>query len=241
MSSNPWINTPADIALHPLLQFIDKQQPPPQPQPPQNTENSLLSLSNDHLGNPSSSSSSSSSLSSTSILINRLRAADRIAMNEQDELYRQYLHQNYPEVAAVAKQTKELNQIFLRLSAFFQDFTSTDALRDSYFHTIRASQVQWDDLSQENKGRLIRALRNCIHGIKKLNANRIKTVKVKKEIQVFQEVLERTDILNEEKSFDDFLLDDLHELLTECANLLVLFKSDPSLKDVVNEVDNEEE
>eukprot|EP01039_Chlorochromonas_danica_P005380 gene5380-5918_t len=155
-------------------------------------------------------------------------------MSEQDELYRQYLHQNYPEVAAVARHTKELNQIFQRLSAFFQDFTSTDALRDSYFHTIRASQVQWDDLSQENKGRLIRALRNCIQGITKLNGNRIKTVKVKKEIEVFQEVLERTDILNEEKSFDDFLLDDLHELLTECANLLVLFKADPSLRDLVN-------
>lgn len=211
-SSNPWASTPADIALNPVNALVQKyrvakglavKEPsePAQQQPKQ----------------------------CKSDFIARLRLADSIAAQKRDKVYQDFIEERYPEIRETAVTAQDLSVVFERLIAHFTRFSANDQLRESYFHSIRASQMVWDDLSQENKAKLIDAIRSAVRAISALNSNRVQTAQTQHQWQAYDEVLRRTNICDASKGFGDFLLEDLHEVLTECANVLQLFANCPTL------------
>ncbi|RYG66921.1 hypothetical protein EON64_08595 [archaeon] len=206
-SSNPWACTPADVALNPVNDLIKRYY-------------EIKGLKSE----------SSGSRRTTSDLIAKLRQADVLAAQKKELFYQMYLAESYPEVAKVAKLSEELNATYQKLCKYLEKFTATDALQESYFQTVRASQVIWDDLSQENKGRLIATIRQAVKAIETLNNNREFDEKTQDQVRVFEEVVLRTNVADESQNFDDFVLDDLHELLQECRNCLDLFRQHPRLK-----------
>eukprot|EP01031_Cornospumella_fuschlensis_P040435 gene40435-49281_t len=208
-SSNPWASSPADIALNPVNDLIKRYY---------------------EIKGLSSTASTANSDRSTSDLISKLRQADALAAQKKELFYQMYLAENHPEVAKVAKLSEELNATYQKLCSYLEKFTATDALQESYFQAVRASQVVWDDLSQENKGRLITTIRQAVKAIETLNSNREFDEKTQDQVRIFEEVVLRTNVADESQNFDDFVLDDLHELLQECRNCLDLFRQHPRLK-----------
>jgi uncharacterized pyridoxal phosphate-containing UPF0001 family protein len=90
--------------------------------------------------------------------------------------------------------------------------------------------MSWDNLSQENKSKLIAVIRDAVKAVVTLSDNRAVNEQTTKQCKMFQEVMDKTSIADESQSFNDFDLEDLHELLNECANSLELFKLNPVLK-----------
>jgi hypothetical protein len=206
---NPWNSTPADIALTPVHKLISKYQTARGSK----TKNEAEQSSHKESG-----------------FIARLRQADCLASQKRELMYQTYVTENYPEIGEIAQQAQQLHTLFEKLSGILDSFNAKDELRDSYFDTIRSSQMSWDNLSQENKSKLIAVIRDAVKAVVTLSDNRAVNEQTTKQCKMFQEVMDKTSIADESQSFNDFDLEDLHELLNECANSLELFKLNPVLK-----------
>lgn len=208
LSSNPWVKSPADVALNPVLSFVKKYR-----------ESRNLPIESGPSEQPRSS------------FIAQLRQADAISARKRAVAYQEYVNHRYPEIRESAETMDELAVLATKLARYFERYGTGEDIRESYFHVIRANQVAWDDLSLENKGKMIQTLRHAVQSITTLNKNRVQSSEVIEQCKTYEDVLARTSILDESKNFDDYLLEDLHEVITESANLLTLFSNNPKLQD----------
>ena len=232
--SNPWNTTPADLALTPFHQLL------------QNFETASSSSAT-----TSSSQSSSSSFTMVSVrhpvfasgsIVNRLRAADKIIQAKRNTQIREKAMEIRPEIKQSLELEEELHRMFDEMAKSLQSIEkasklpvsngstntlegSVDLLRQAYLRVFNTSQVIWDDISHENKGKLVNCIRLAIKAIFfQIQARGKDDPSFATHQKVVSDLMERTTIFDENKEFEDFYLEDLYDLLTECCNSLELIR-----------------
>jgi hypothetical protein len=221
--SNPWNTTPADVALtpfHQLLQSFEVFQ----------SDKSFQSDNNNENGDYNEEDETKSAFVSqqqqySSPLVSKLREADKVAYELREQLIREKAIEERPEIRTCYESEKELSAMFNQLSSVLENLEKGNQLQNAYLKVFNTSQIVWDDISHENKGKLVSSIRSAIRGIfKQIQVRGRDEVSFAQHQKVVAELIERTNIFNEEKEFDDFQLEDLYDLLTECCNSLELIK-----------------
>jgi hypothetical protein len=221
--SNPWNTTPADVALTPFHQLLQSFEVFQSNKGLQNDNNNGNGYHNDD--NESKSVSVSQPQQYSSPLVSKLREADKVAYELREQLIREKAIEERPEIKTCYESEKELFAMFNELSSVLENFEKGNQLQTSYLKVFNTSQIVWDDISHENKGKLVSSIRSAIRGIfKQIQVRGRDEVSFAQHQKVVSELIERTNIFNEEKEFDDFQLEDLYDLLTECCNSLELIK-----------------
>lgn len=206
--SNPWNTTPVDVALapfHKLLKSLD-------------THTNIINLPSEPINNPPQ-----------NTLILKLREADQIARRRREKQFMDKAIDIKPEIKQVVVFNKRLTDLFQKLSQDLENLSQNDLLKQSYIQAFRRSQVVWDDISQENKAKLVNSIRSAIRAISKVFQAKEKQPNFIEYEKNLNDLITRTDIFNESKEFDDLYLEDLYDLLTECSNCLEIIKREPSL------------
>ena len=216
-------------------------------------------------GSPSTRNQTKFNYTGASQLVNKLRQADLILAAERQADFRDRAIELRPEIRQAYDLEKSISKMFTILTKELQSLSQHENLSKSYIRLYEASQVIWDDISQENKAKLIFSIRQVIEDIfiyiqRYANANvnvnvsgpattannansgneeklsdssnnntvaiglvEQKALIIQKE-QTLRLLMERTDVKNESKEFEDFHLEDLYDLITECINSLELIR-----------------
>jgi hypothetical protein len=195
--SNPWDTTPADLALTPFYELLKSFE------------------SNYNRQVPAFSGSS---------LIAKLREADKLAEARRESQFQQKAIEIRPELKQCMDLEQEMDSMFTELSGLLDKLNGQDHLSQAYLRVFHSSQVVWDDISHENKAKLVQCIRSAINAIFKQIQARQEEPSFSTHQKVVSDLIDRTSVFDETKEFDDFFLEDLYDLLTECANSLELIK-----------------
>lgn len=201
--SNPWCTAPSDVALTPFKKTI-----------------SDIEESHRLRGR---SSNNGSSINRKSNFIGQLREVDGfLLLKRQSEFHRRAIDKQ-PELKNAIDIAEQLTDLFNKLCRDLDGFTKSDDLKNSFVNAYRTSQIIWDDISQENKGKLVSSIRSAIREIMKAFQTREEETFRSHEHALLL-LIERTNVFDEEKEFDDYYLEDLYDLLTECSNSLDMIR-----------------
>jgi hypothetical protein len=141
-SINPWDTTTADFALSPLYQFVLR------------TEKTVIPRDlSSSVGSP---------------LIEKLRSFDRIAFHQREMTLQDCIEKVDPEIQHFYDLENEMEHIFNglshRLEIFEGNSASSDVTLGKSYKTLLSSHqlIVWDDISYENKVKLLSLLRDLI-------------------------------------------------------------------------------
>jgi len=251
---NPWSATPADIALAPLYRFVKgfeafeqsliasqqqessgvgstniipaKSTGDSKPVTPrannistvEATSQVLASLNGDNNNNHGS------------MLIRQLRESDRTARIRREKQRDTIAGELFPEIRKSLALSEETTILFDRLADSLDELADVETLHKTYASSYRSNQQLWDEISQENKAKLIQCLRSAVYAIFQLFEAREEKSRFVAHEKSLLEIVKRTDILREDIEFDDYYLEDLFDLLQECYNSLELIRLYPAAK-----------
>jgi hypothetical protein len=190
-SINPWDTTTADFALSPVYQFVLQ------------TEKSAIPLDL-----PSSCGSA---------LIEKLRSFDEIAFYQREITLQGCVKKVDPEIERFYELENEIGSIFKDLSqqlaSFRGNVTSPDgSLQKSYKNLLSSQQmVIWDDISFENKSKLLSLLREIIKRFVHLDC------KLGSDLVKFTDSI---DFLNLTKDFEEYQIEDLQRIVKQSESLI---------------------
>lgn len=201
--ANPWNTTPADLALTPLYELLKSFE---------------SSSSTSFRSDPGLSGNGGSSL------IAKLREADKLAYIRREAEFQQKAMEIRPEIKQCMELEAELTISFNKLTEILEKINNKGHLKQAYVRVYNSSQVVWDDISHENKAKLVHCIRSAINAIFKQIQARKDEPSFATHQKVVSDLIERTTVFDEKKEFDDFYLEDLYDLLTECTNSLELIK-----------------
>jgi hypothetical protein len=208
--SNPWCTAPSDVALTPFKKTIS------------DIEESHR-LRRGRISTVCPPSSSSTIVNKKSNFIGQLREVDGfLVLKRQSEFHRRAIEKQ-PELMKALEIAEQLTQIFNRLSNELDIFNRSDDLKNSFINAFRTSQIIWDDISQENKAKLVNSIRSAIREIIKVFRTR-EDEKFRAHEKNLDLLIQRTNVFDERKEFDDYYLEDLYDLLTECSNSLEMIR-----------------
>ncbi len=201
--SNPWCTAPSDVALTPFKKTISDIE-----------ESHRLRGRN---GN------NSAGINRKSNFIGQLREVDGfLVLKRQSEFHKRAIDKQ-PELKNAMDIADQLTSLFDKLSRDLDAFTKSDDLKNSFINAYRTSQIIWDDISQENKAKLVNSIRSAIREILKVFRTR-QDEKFRAHEHNLVLLIQRTNVFDEEKEFDDYYLEDLYDLLTECSNSLDMIR-----------------
>lgn len=124
-----------------------------------------------------------------------------------------------------ALEVESITTAFEKMVSDLDSFVKSDALKNSFINAFRTSQIIWDDISQENKAKLVYSIRLALSEIMKIVQIKMITFEdFKNHEKNLKVLIERTNVFDIEKEFDDYYLEDLYDLLTECSNSLELIR-----------------
>ena len=203
--SNPWRTTPADIGLMPLFRLLNA------------------------LGDEENEASTRKSTIIQSrlkppTLVEELRELDEYIIRKRDNEFMKTAYELRPELKHSTELVDHLTELFYTISIQLDAFNQTDALKNSYVNAFKSNQIIWDDISQENKAKLVNSIRSAIDAILRIFKDREQTEVIVSHQNSMQELIKRTNVFDETKEFDDYYLEDLYDLLTECVNALELIR-----------------
>lgn len=217
--SNPWNTTPADLALGPFHHLLHSFETSSVQQHDHNNNNT------NHPGS----------------IVAKLREADRLIRAKRELEFQKKAIEVRPEIKQYLELEKQLTVMFNDLSDQLENIqqapntipsssasessSNHDLLRQAYLRVFHTSQVVWDDISHENKAKLVYCIRHAIKAIfHQIQLRSKDEISFATHQKIVSELIERTNIFDELKEFDDFHLEDLYDLLTECCNSLELIK-----------------
>jgi hypothetical protein len=228
--SNPWSTSVRDIALAPLyktLKKYDAEQPDEQqPQLSIQTENLQNNHSIEIQTHPPQQQSAAKNSSKSQFIAN-LRRADELNRLRREDPYADGIGYENQKVVSFSRR---LTKMFIALSKSLEQFQKADVLKTAYLQAYMANQVMWDDISTENKVKLVNAVRSLLKALKVQLNNQIShhtaTAPVfKVRLSELEACIERSGIMDETKNPDDFIIEDLYELLAEALGTLEVIRS----------------
>lgn len=213
--SNPWRTTPNDVALAPLLKSLKEFEP--------STPIKSISL-DEELDQPQTTEETAPKVA-RSALIAKLRRADEIHRNRRADPNHGGLS---PENEKLLNFSRRLTKVFVILSRSLEQFQKADILKTAYLQAFLSNQVVWDDISQENKTKMVNSLRFLIKAIQTLLVAKqdsySATNSYKQCAEELKVIIERSEIMNNDRSCDEYLLEDLFEVLTEISGCLEVIR-----------------
>lgn len=165
-----------------------------------------------------------------SMLIRQLRESDKASAVRREKQQDVVTGELFPEIKKSLQLADQTTLLFERLSDSLDLLSDIDTLRRSYNSTYRTNQKIWDEISQENKAKLIQCLRSAVYAIFQLFEAREEKARFVAHEKSLLDLVKRTDILREDIEFDDYYLEDLFDLLQECSNSLELIRLYPAVK-----------
>jgi hypothetical protein len=165
-----------------------------------------------------------------SVLVRQLRESDKASAIRREKQYDVIAGELFPEMKKSLQLADQTTLLFERLSDSLDVLSDIDTLRRSYNSSYRTNQKIWDEISQENKAKLIQCLRSAVYAIFQLFEAREEKARFVAHEKSLLEMVKRTDILREDIEFDDYYLEDLFDLLQECSNSLELIRLYPAVK-----------
>lgn len=196
--ANPWRTSPAEVGLLPLYRLLN-------------------AFENDN-GQPHNPPSRFKKRG----LIDELRELDEYIITKREADFQKTAYELRPELKRSSELVDHLSGLFNQISIELDTFNQSDALKNSYVNAFKTNQIIWDDISHENKAKLVNSIRLAIDAILRIFHDREQTSAIISHQQSMQLLMERTNVFDEAKEFDDYYLEDLYDLLTECSNALEL-------------------
>lgn len=213
--SNPWRTTPNDVALAPMLRTLKEFEP----------STPIKSISLDEDQDQAETTKETAPKVTRSALIAKLKRADEIHRNRRADPNHGGLS---PENEKLLNFSRRLTKIFVILSRSLEQFQKADILKTAYLQAFLSNQVVWDDISQENKAKMVNSLRSLIKALQTLLTAKQDSYSATNSFkQCFEElrvVIERTEIMNQDRSCDEYPLEDLFEVLTEISGCLEVIR-----------------
>ena len=148
-----------------------------------------------------------------SSLVSKLKAADAITNRRRELKYRNKIENMYSETTLTNQLVTDLDVIFRSLSTDFQNFENDDLLHNAYQNTVFVNMSIKDNLNTDNRSKIIELLRSAIRVIQKLKESKNGPIAIRED--VFIKLIHVTDILNESKPDNEYVVGDLFELLQE--------------------------
>lgn len=197
--SNPWCTAPSDVALTPFNRIVAE-----------------IDECNKARGR--------TFIKSKSPFIAELRTLDNWLVNKRRiDFQKQAIHFQ-PDLER-ALEVENLTTLFDKILFDLDSFLNSDVLKNSFINAFRTSQIIWDDISQENKAKLVNSIRLAVSEIMKIfQMKKQPCEEFTKQESNLKLLIERTNVFDMEKEFDDFYLEDLYDLLTECSNSLEIIR-----------------
>ena len=236
--SNPWSTTPYQLAIDPLHQLLHAFVDTEYPAPPSATSSTDAHDSPSH-DVPSSSSGalqhSSPRKPFHSVFIRKLRDMDEYLLQQREYSFYEKALEVHPEVSQTAVLVNDLNRLYFRLMEHFELLAHPDVLHVCDPHHA----LVLDDISQENQIKLLSSLRSMLPIVVEMLAySEDFDGKMKLEVAAMHNLvsshLTNSDIMNERKSYEDYNLVVLYDILREATNAMDLMKK--SLKPSKNGV-----
>lgn len=216
--SNPWTYSPRDIALAPLYRTLKNIEDPSDV-----SSVAQVSIANTNAKNNTPFQDASVGRK-RSTLIEKLRQADVVNQRRRND---PSIHGISPENAKIITFARKLTKIFVIVSRSLEQFQKADVLKTAYLQAFLSNQLLWDDISYENKQRLIHTSRHLLEQLLQLLQNQESVSRHNSFAQCvteLQEVMERTEIMRDDTQADDVALEDLFEVLSQCMATLEVIK-----------------
>lgn len=214
--SNPWTYSPRDIALAPLYKTLKTL--------PKDTKNSH----NENTGNNSNISSTETTEKKKRItFIDKLRQADQFNRDRRNDPF--LSHNLSPEQAKIITIARRLTKIFLVLSKSLETFQKADNLKAAYLQAFVENQIIWDEISYENKHKLVitsqQLLRQLTILLENQETSNQQTLSRHNSfalcISNLKNVVQKTQILGVSgQEVDKIEVEDLFDVLSQCVATL---------------------
>lgn len=188
--SNPWLNSPSELAIAPLKAFLNSFE----------YEHALpigkLDIEDKE-----------------PTLVSRLRIADEAILILREKKLEMKMEKIADETDLVlsSESSAEIEDLLSSIAATFTSFKKDDVLKVLYSRLIRNDKHKKDDMTQENKARLMAILNAILKIIDRLKVQKKETEEGEKT---------EDEIAFEVKMDEDVKLDLLLEKLVECQNKL---------------------
>jgi hypothetical protein len=191
--SNPWKDSAADVAITPLNYLLASIH--------DSDHHSEIKITNDS--------------NSENSLVQSLRLADSITQKRRDLKYRNKIENMYSETTLTNNLVEELDMIFRDLTNSFDTFQDGNLLKNAYENSVYVSITAKDNLGENNRVKIVNLIRTCVTVIKTLKETKLgDSLQIRED--VFSRVLESSGIMDNLKLLEDYSLDDLFEVITEC-------------------------
>lgn len=143
--SNPWRNTVEDVALRPLIKFLDNDQ-----------KITSVAVAEERLANDPSD------------LITKLRIADALTKATHEQEDENQFASLKPETIIVNNLAKELSEHLSALDNSLGELYDGDRLKLSMLRSVKLFGMVQSDLSNVNKAKLIECIKNLVDFLPRL-------------------------------------------------------------------------
>jgi hypothetical protein len=201
--ANPWGTTPLQVALDPLyllLRNIDGRNV----QRPGRSQRDVY----------------------RSPLIMKLRAADQLIEKDRTRKFHEHTVDSHPIILKTQQLFVQLTDLYERLAGQLELINRPELLKEMIVFD-RPFFVR-EEISQENKEKLINSIRSGTRAIITLLTNRAEEMTNYGPLEECKyhmlDVIQNMDIFNEQIDLDDYDSPDLYEFLMECCHAVDLIK-----------------
>lgn len=208
--ANPWDSSSLQVSLDPLFRLVNKFD-----------ENYKLKLNNPQHTNHNNRETFRSPF------MMKLRAADELIANDRKKRFYQQSVDAYPEILQSHQLYGQLTDLYERLAVQLELINRPELLKEMIVYD-RPHFVQ-EEISQENKEKLIYSIRSGTRAIITLLTNRSEELysansSLEECKHHLLSIINQMDIFNEQNDFDDYELSELYEFLMECCHAIDLIK-----------------
>ncbi len=209
--ANPWSTTALQVSLDPLYRLVKKIDV---------NHGTNQSRRSDPYRSP---------------FMMKLRAADRLIEKDRERKFFERAVDTHPVILQSRQLFDQLTDLYERLASQLELINRPELLKEMI--VFDRPFFVWEEISQENKEKLINSIRSGTRAIVTLLTNRSEEMSsgpLEECKYHLLNVIQDMDIFNEQIDFDDYDLPQLYEFLMECCHAMDLIKkTSPKLRPAI--------